>query len=228
RRVGRALPRADAGVRLLYCELLAEMGGEEAVGVLEGALGDRSPAVRIGAGIALAELGAAPEIGALLQRLGPETHTSSRLAILFAWLLPAEERAVALIAADSGAAPRLRLSALDALRIARRPVYGRLLAALAGDAQVPVAAQVARALAGDRSQPGSAALAGLLAHPAPEVRREAARSAGADGPELRRLLVDRDPAVASAAARTVWMLNPGPVQPALGAARRPPIGLLSR
>jgi len=76
-----------------------------------------------------------------------------------------------------------------------------------------------------RNTAASAILAGLLAHPAPEVRREAARSARRDGPELRRLLGDRDPTVASTAARSIWRLNPGPPL-AEDEAERPPMRLV--
>jgi hypothetical protein len=112
RRMARAFARADEGLRLLYCELLAEIGGDDAEGALHSALGDRALAVRIAAAIALAELRAAPEIGALLARLGPETYTSSRLVILFERLLPGQEWAIVRIASDESAEPRLRISAL--------------------------------------------------------------------------------------------------------------------
>jgi hypothetical protein len=223
RRMARAFPRADEGLRILYCELLAEIGGDDAKGTLQGALGDRAPAVRIAASIALAQLRAAPEIGALLAKLGTESYKSSRLVILLERLLPGEEWAIVRIASDERAEPRLRISALEALRLAGRGVHGRLLGVLADDPQAPVAAEVARALAHDESPAASAILARLLAHPTPEVRREAARSARRDGPELRRLLADRDPTVASAAARSIWLLNPGPPLPE---AERPPLRLV--
>ncbi|HZF93315.1 MAG TPA: HEAT repeat domain-containing protein [Allosphingosinicella sp.] len=225
RRMARAFARADEGLRLLYCELLAEIGGDDALGALQPALGDRAPTVRIAAAIALAELRAAPEIGALLATLGPETYASSRLVILFERLLPGQEWAIVRIASEESAEPRLRISALEALRLAGRAVHGRLLGVLADDPQAPVAVEVARALAFDDSPAAPAILARLLAHPAPEVRREAARAARRDGPELRRLLGDRDRTVASAAARSIWRLNPGPPLPE-DEAERPPMRLV--
>ncbi|HEY0011471.1 MAG TPA: HEAT repeat domain-containing protein [Allosphingosinicella sp.] len=218
-RVAAAFSGAGEGVRLLYCELLAETGGGEAFEALQRALADRSPAVRIAAAIGLAQRGAAPALDELLPALGEEAHRSSRMVLLFELLLPGEETAIVRTAADEAAAPRLRLSALGALELAGRGVHQRLLAALADDPQAPIAAEVARSLAAGGMPGGAAILARLLAHPAPEVRREAARAAGRDGPQLRRLLADRDPTVASAAARSIWMLNPGP---ALPAAQPPP------
>jgi HEAT repeat protein len=222
-RVAAAFARAGEGERLLYCELLAETGEGEAFETLQRALADRSPAVRIAAAMGLAQRGAAPALDQLLDTLGPAAHRSSRMALLFELLLPGEETAIVRLAADEGAPPRLRLSALDALRLGGRGVHQRLLAALGDDPQAPVAAEVARSLAVGGMPGGAAILARLLDHPAPEVRREAARAAerdgGRDGPQLRRLLADRDPTVASAAARSIWLLNPGP---ALPAAQRPP------
>jgi HEAT repeat protein len=223
RRIAAAFPAADDSLRLLYCELLAATGGEAAVPVLEKALAGGTPAVRIAAALALAELGAAPEMDILLARLGPEARASARIALLFELLLPECEMAIVRIAADGGAEPRLRLSALESLRLGGRRVHQRLLAALAGDVQPPVAAEVARSLA-FAPEPSPAAL-GLLAHPAPDVRRAAARSAGRLGgpafdPALRRLLADRDPTVASLAARSLWMLRGDPALPASAPAPR--------
>jgi hypothetical protein len=208
-RTARAFSAAGEGVRLLYCELLAETGGETGLGALDRALRDRAPAVRIAAAIALAQRQAAPALDALLATLGEAAFASSRLAILFELLLPREERAIVAVAADEDAAARLRLSALHALSLAGRRVHQPLLEALAEDPQPPIAAEVARSL-----HQAPAVTERLLLHSAPEVRREAARAAGRDGPALRRSLGDRDATVASAAARSIWMLSEGLALPA--------------
>jgi HEAT repeat protein len=215
-RTARALPGAGEGVRMLYCELLGETGGEAAPWALGRALGDRSARVRMAAAIALARIGAAPDLPTLLRKLGAEGRGSARLAVLLEELLPRDAGAVIRIAADPVAAPRLRLSALHALRLAEHGLYQRLLAALAEDPQPQIAVEVARSLA--PAPDGAAIVAGLLGHPSHLVRREAARAAERLGaaaldPPLRRLLADRDPTAASAAARSLWAVPPGEAAP---------------
>jgi HEAT repeat protein len=204
------LPRfrsAPEGTRLLYCELLGDLPGDGAVPTLEGALSDYSPLVRMAAAMSLARLGAAPPPRELLSRLGAKACGSARLALLFELLLPEREVEVAEIAADASLAPRTRLSALRGLALARIDGYPRLLQSLADDASPAVAAEVARALP-QAIVEAPTVLSGLLAHKSGKVRREAAGAAGAADTgrlaiPLKRLLLDRNPTVASRAARVL-------------------------
>jgi hypothetical protein len=198
---------APEGTRLLYCELFGELPGEGVVAMLEGALRDYSPLVRMAAAMALARLGAAPSPRELLSRIGAKACASSRLALLFELQLPEREQEIAEIAADSSFLPRTRLSALRALSLARSESYPGLLQSLASDPSPAVAAEVARALP-EATVDAPDALGGLLTHRSCKVRREAAGAAGAAGSSqfadpLRRLLLDRNPTVASRAARVL-------------------------
>jgi HEAT repeat protein len=202
------LRSAPEGTRLLYCELLGEIPGKSAVSLLERALKDRSPLVRMGAAMSLARLGAAPPLRDLLARLGPRACASSRLTLLFELLLAEQGRELVEIAVDPTLPARIRLSALQAMALAGHDQYPRLLPTLAGDGAPPVAAEVARSLPAARVDAAPALLGELLAHPSRGVRREAAQAAGTSGAAvlkapLRRLLLDRDPTVASRAARSL-------------------------
>jgi HEAT repeat protein len=212
-RFGARLPglygSAPEGTRLLYCELLCEVPGRLALSLLEDALADRSPLVRMGAAMSLARLDAAPAPRALLDRLGTKACASSRLVLLFELLLPGREREIIEIAADPVLHPRTRLSALRSLALARPDLHGRLLPLLADDSSPVIAAEVARALPAAELESAPAVLTGLLIHESRKVRREAAQAAGAEGSgplraPLTDLLLDGDPTVASRAARALW------------------------
>jgi HEAT repeat protein len=199
---------APEGTRLLYCELFAELPGAGVVPILESALRDRSALVRMGAAMSLVRLGAAPEPLALLDSLGARACASSRLILLFELLLPGREADIAAIAADLSHPARSRISALRSLALAESALYPALLQTLARDASPAVAAEVARSLPTAGLEAPAAVLSGLLTHRSCQVRREAAGAAGAEGSgqlamPLRRLLLDRNPTVASRAARAL-------------------------
>lgn len=200
---------APEGTRLLYCELFGELGGAGVVPMLERALRDRSPRVRMGAAMSLVRLGAAPEPRALLEALGARACASSRLTLLFERILPSREADIAHIAADLSQPARTRISALRALALAQSALYPGLLQSLAGDPSSAVAAEVARCLPRARLEAPAVVLTGLLAHTSCKVRREAASAAAAAegatqlNAALRRLLLDRNSTVASRAARAL-------------------------
>jgi HEAT repeat protein len=195
---------APEATRLLYCELFGELPGAGVVPTLEAALRDRSALVRMGAAMSLARLGAAPAPGDLLARLGPRACASGRLALLLELLLPGQEVEVAAIASNPSFPPRTRLSALRSLALTDSELYPRLLPILARDSSPAIAAEVARALRGAEVEEPNALLTDLLAHGSCKVRREAAGAAGWQlTMPLMRLLLDRNPTVASRAARAL-------------------------
>jgi HEAT repeat protein len=195
---------APEATRLLYCELLGELPGPGVVPMLESALRDRSALVRMGSAMSLARLGAAPAPRILLAQIGARACASSRLALLFELLLPAQEPEIAAIAADSSLAARTRVSALRSLAFAGSELYPRLLHTLAADGSPALAAEVARALPAAGVEEPNALLTSLLTHRSCKVRREAAGAAGSQlTMPLKRLLLDRNPTVASRAARAL-------------------------
>jgi hypothetical protein len=203
--------KSDEGTRILYCELLEEVGDARSAPVLHKALADPAPAVRIAAAIALASRGELPRLRPVLRQLGSKARASSRMITLFLRLLPEQAEEVEALALDTTVPPRLRVSAFLALERGQPGRHLRLLPALAADPAPLVAAAVARALGAHGALPASEILPALLSHPDPLVRREAAAAAGRTGqadiaPILTRLGGDPDPLVASAAARSAWLL----------------------
>jgi len=207
--------RSDQNRRILYCELLGTIGGDDAAGILKIGLKDRAANVRIAAAIALVELGRAPPLAELLAMLGPTARGSSRLVYLFETLAPrCEAQIIGLITAGD-TEPRLRISALQALELCSPAAHRALLLRLGREPCPAVAAWVARALGRERGAEAGPALASMLSHAAPSVRREAAAAIGSGGfvtvrPSLVRLTSDPDPVVAAAAARSLWLLRRRP------------------
>jgi HEAT repeat protein len=212
RQVRARFGRASENTRILYCEVLGAVGDDAAVAGLESAVRRGSAAVRIAAAIALVELGKAPPLAPLLKTIGRGARRSSRLVYLLEKIAVDREAEVAALVLDDRAEPRLRVSALQALAIARPPAHRSLLLRLGQEPCALLAVAVARALARGETREGGAVLVSLLSHPAPQVRREAAAAAGSASvvralPALERLTGDRDPPVAAAAARSMWLLH---------------------
>jgi HEAT repeat protein len=208
----RRFARSDENRRILHCELLGAIGGDDAAAGLRAALKDRATNVRIAAAIALAELGQAPPLGQLLSRLGARARRSSRLVYLLETFVPRCEAEIVQLATAPHLEPRLRISALQALGLARPPAHRNLLLRLGQEPCPQVAVEVARAFRGDRGAEAGALLASMLTHAAPSVRREAAAAIGTAGhlnaqPALVRLTSDPDPSVAAEAARSMWLLR---------------------
>jgi HEAT repeat protein len=211
RTIVRRFARSDENRRVLYCELLGTIGGDEAATGLRAALKDRATNVRIAAAIALVELGEAPPMAQLLTMLGRAARGSSRLVYLLEKLVPGDEAQIVRLASNHACEPRLRISALQALALAS-PLAHRTLLLQPGHEPAEVAIEVAHALARERGPEAGAALTAMLSHDAPTVRREAAAAIGTAGfakarPALVTLTGDSDPAVAAAAARSLWLLR---------------------
>lgn len=215
RAILRRFARSDENRRILHCELLGTIGGDDAAAGLRSALKDRAASVRIAAAIALVELGQAPPPAQLLSLLGRGARESSRLVYLLEKLVPHHEAEIVQLTSAHASEPRLRISALQALGLASPLTHRTLLFQLGQEPCPPVAVEVARALGRDGGAKAGAVLAAMLTHPAPSVRREAAAAIGTAGlaharPALVRLTGDPDPPVAAAAGRSLWLLRKAP------------------
>jgi HEAT repeat protein len=212
RHIRRRFDKANEHRRILYCELLAVIGGADATAVLGKATGNAQPAVRLAAAIALADHGRRLPLRELLERLGREARRSSRLVLLFAKLLPHQEDEIGALVLDRDAEDRLRLSALHALEMEDAPSHREFLFALEEESSPALAAAAARGLTSQTDTRAGDTLIRLLAHPAPEVRREAAVAIGrarllAGRQALVAVTGDASPMVAGAAARSLWLLE---------------------
>jgi HEAT repeat protein len=215
RAIIRRFARSDENRRILYCELLGTIGGEDALSALRAALKDRATNVRIAAGIALVELGQAPPLAQLLTMLGRAARGSSRLVYLLEKLVPGCEAEIVRLVTTPAREPRLRINALQALGLASPLTHRALLLQLGQEPCPEVAVEVARAIGREIGAKAGAVLAAMLFHAAPSVRREAAAAIGTGGftnagPALVRLTSGPDPMVAAAAARSLWLLRKTP------------------
>jgi HEAT repeat protein len=206
--ISSRMASANEGKRLLYCELLAMLGSERSVETLWQAVGDRSPAVRIAAAISLAARGEVANLGALIEKLGRRARRSARLTILFDQLVPERTAEVRAVARDETLAPRVRLSAFQALIASSESEYRALVPEMARDRSPAIAAIASRMLIDGPHPEAAPLIAELLGHRDARVRREAAEAAARLGSarptlELRHALKDRDALVHAAAARSL-------------------------
>jgi HEAT repeat protein len=156
RYLGRKLRRGSARDRLLAAQSLGQFADEESKAQLQAALADRSPEVRLAAGLALAETGHSDSVDGLVRELGLGAAEDSTLAVTLFRSLSADrpDEIKALITAPDTNV-RVRLAAIEAL-------------ATSGDySLVPVIVQLAMAAPDDAAElPGYLRALGLFAHPA--------------------------------------------------------------
>lgn len=202
------LRKGNEAERIHSAEILTAFPGISSAEALLGALGDRSPEVRIAAAISLNTLGALPSLESVLGRIGSRSLRSRRLIDLFESLPPDRSGELVANALKEDGSPFARAAAIEALSRLGDYSFLRKLEDLARDPSPEVAASALRAL-GRSGHPAAAGtvLAGLRSGDW-EVRREAAEAAGRIGipaavESLTFLLGDGEWAVRYAAGKSL-------------------------
>ena len=154
--LGRQLRRGTARERLLAAQSLGQFPGEDNTALLQDALADRKPEVRLAAALSLAEAGHFEHVGDLVRKLGLGSSEGSTLAVTLFRSLSAErlDEIKALVTAPDVPVP-VRLAAMEAL-------------ATTGDySLVPAITQLAIHAPDDSVElPGYLRALGLFGHPA--------------------------------------------------------------
>jgi HEAT repeat protein len=187
RHLARRLRLGSARERLLAAQSLGQFPGEDTGALLQGALADRNPQVRLAAALSLAETGHCEDIGELVGKLGLGSAEASTLAVTLFRSLSAErlDEIKGLVTAP-GVPVTVRIAAIEAL-------------ATTGDySLVPAITQLAIHAPDDSVElPAYLRALGLFAHPAarPAVldglgRRSLAARAAAAGAAGRIGLVE--------------------------------------
>jgi HEAT repeat protein len=182
--LGRRLQRGSTRERLLAAQALGQFLDQDSTAILQTALTDRSPEVRLAAALALADAGHSHNVRDLIRELGLGVAEDSTLAVtLFRSLWNERPDEIKALVTEPDTNSRVRLAAVEAL-------------AMNGDySLVPVITRLAIAASDDADElPGYLHALGLLAHPAARpavldglsrssypVRAEAARAAGRIG-----------------------------------------------
>ncbi len=206
--VRRVLREGNDAKRLHAAELAIAFPAPETLDALHNAMADPSREVRIAAAISLAQLGALPDLGTTLKRIGPRGQRSRRLIELFQEISPSRADELKNLAADQTAPTFVRAAAVDALSLSGDYQLIPFYEEMASSASSEIAASAIRAL-GRCGHPASAQrLLAALESGDWEVRAEAAEAIGRIGvtdaaEPLLALMNDDEWTVRYAAAKTL-------------------------
>lgn len=195
--LARRLRSRSAQERLVAAEALA-MFPAHADAVAKVALHDRSPDVRLGAALALAQEGRAPPVGKLVRALGIGTTEHSLLTVsLMRDLVKTDPHAVEALLYDLTLPDEVKLAATDALAESGAVDHAPLVAWMAEAAgeDSDLQPRIFRALGRIGHPAGHDAILGGLDSPAWQVRASASEAAGRSAlsaavPRLAQLLDD--------------------------------------
>lgn len=194
--------RGKENARIHAAECLRFFPGPDTEQALHRALGDRAMRVRMAAALALAQLGAAPPLRTLVDRVSATGTHSGRLVEIFACLPGESGSELVEIASDDATPILIRAAAVKALGGTGQYALVSELGAIARGSKAPeLIAECIRAIGALGHPAGGDTVRWALSYPDWQVRAEGCEAAGRIG------LTDTSPLLGKLLDDEVWLVR---------------------